>query len=93
MFLKYIDKVPEKCWETIGLLFGVVANLAIAFQIVHEFKTPGSSSISIFHLLSFTGIYIFWTLYGIRFRRIAVWLTNGLAMILQFSLMVICLFF
>ena len=37
----------------------------------------------------FVVIFLFWTLYGVRFRRVALWLTNGIAVAMQLLLLTV----
>jgi uncharacterized protein with PQ loop repeat len=77
-----LHRVSERAWENLGLLFGGVAVATIGHQVIHEWRTPGPSSVSIWFVVGFLGIYLFWFLYGLRFRRRGIWLPNALAAIL-----------
>jgi hypothetical protein len=78
-----LHRLSDRAWENLGLGFGVVACATIGFQIVHEIRTPGPSSVSLWFLIGFMLIYAFWCLYGLRFERRAIWLPNAMAAILQ----------
>ncbi len=62
---------------------GLLACASIASQLVHELSSRIPSSLSSPFLLGFAFVYVFWFLYGLRFRRVAIWLSNGVAMVLQ----------
>jgi hypothetical protein len=62
---------------------GLVACASIGSQLVHELSSPAPSSLSWPFLLGFAVAYAFWCLYGLRFRRPAIWLSNGVAATLQ----------
>ena len=78
----------EKLWEIGGKIIGISTSVAILLQIIRVFQVQGSSSLSLPYLSVFIVIYGFWTLYGFRFRRIAVWLTNIIALCLQAALLI-----
>jgi hypothetical protein len=65
---------------------GLVACGSIASQLVHELASRAPSSLSRPFLLGFALVYGFWFLYGLRFRRVAIWLSNGVAVVLQLLL-------
>lgn len=73
----------ERAWEVAGTLVGISTSIAILLQIIHLFQVQSSSSLSIAYLSLFILIFGFWTFYGFRFKRIAVWLTNIIALCLQ----------
>ncbi len=78
-----VDRVGAVQWERAGLAMGVLACASIASQLVHELSSPAASSLSWPFLLGFALIYACWCLYGLRFRRPAIWLSNGIASLLQ----------
>jgi uncharacterized protein with PQ loop repeat len=86
-----VDRVGEAHWERIGLAMGLLACASIAFQLVHELSSRAPSSLSWPFLLGFAGVYGFWFLYGLRFRRVAIWLSNGIAVVLQLLLTAVAL--
>ncbi len=81
----------ELFWETGGVIAGFSGCLCIALQIRGEWASPAASSLSIGYLAGFLVIFSFWTAYGLRFRRPALWLTNGLAVGLQALLLALVL--
>ena len=83
-----LDKIPEKYFEAAGTVFGLVACLSIATQVYAEFTTKTPSTLSILYASGFLIIFAFWSLYGFRFKRPALWLTNGIAVIMQVLLLV-----
>ena len=78
-----VDRVGAVQWERAGVAMGLLACASIASQLVHELSSPSPSSLSWPFLLGFAVVYAFWCLYGLRFRRPAIWLSNGIASVLQ----------
>jgi uncharacterized protein with PQ loop repeat len=81
-----VDRVKDTHWERVGLGMGLLACASIASQLVHELSSRAPSSLSPPFLFGFAFVYAFWFFYGLRFRRIAVWLSNGIAVVLQLLL-------
>ena len=86
-----LSGIPDRYFETVGLLFGFAALGLILVQIAAEITSRKPTSLSVTYVLGFFLVYSFWTLYGIRFGRLAMWLTNGIAAILQLLLLAIML--
>lgn len=84
-----LQRIPEKYFEMAGTVFGLIACFSIAAQVYKEFFTSTPSTISLVYSTGFLIIFLFWALYGIRFKRPALWLTNGLAVLIQSLLLVI----
>jgi uncharacterized protein with PQ loop repeat len=84
-----VDRVGDAHWERVGLAMGLLACASIASQLVHELSSRTPSSLSWPFLLGFALVYAFWLLYGLRFRRMAIWLSNGVAVVLQLLLIVV----
>jgi uncharacterized protein with PQ loop repeat len=84
-----LSRIPDKYFEITGLLVGLLASLSIAAQIYTECATEKPSTLSIIYVLNFLIVFTFWALYGWRFKRIAVWTTNGLAALLQIVLLIV----
>jgi hypothetical protein len=84
-----VDRVREAHWERVGLAMGFLACASIASQLAHELASPAASSLSLPFLLGFAWVYAFWFLYGLRFRRVAIWLSNGVAVALQLALIAV----
>ena len=80
-----LDAISERVWEKLGVTFGAVACATIGHQVVHEWRTPGPSSVSLWFVGGFFVIYLFWFLYGVRFSRLAIWLPNALAAAMQLA--------
>jgi len=83
-----LDRVGDAVWERLGVAMGLVACASISSQLLHELSSPAPSTLSWWFILGFTLGYSFWFLYGIRFRRLAIWLPNALAVVLQVGLAV-----
>lgn len=86
-----LKKMNDKIYETMGTLIGFAASAFIIVQIIAEWKTEIKSSMSPIFILGFLFVYIFWFLYGVKFKRIALWLTNLVASALQLVLFVVVL--
>lgn len=81
-----LDRVRDAHWERVGVLMGLLACVSIGSQVAHELASRVPSSLSWPFLSGFAVAYGFWFLYGLRFRRVAIWLPNGLAMLMQLAL-------
>ncbi|MFH1707663.1 MAG: hypothetical protein ABIF71_07080 [Planctomycetota bacterium] len=87
-----IDRISEKAFETAGLIVGSSASVMIVIQIVNKLHTKTPSTLSPLYVTGFFGIFSFWVLYGLRFRRTAITITNTAAALLQGVLLAITLF-
>jgi len=81
-----LERIKDAHWERVGLAMGLLACASIASQLVHELSSRTPSSLSWPFLLGFALVYAFWFLYGLRFRRVAIWLSNGVAVVVQLLL-------
>lgn len=72
----------EQHWDFAGILFGMVGCIALANQIYYELQQV-TSSLSTAFVGSFFFIYLFWFLYGLRFKRPAIIITNSISLLLQ----------
>ena len=81
----------ERAWDNTGVAAGALSCATIGHQILHEWRTAEPSSVSIHFVGGFFAIYLFWFLYGVRFRRRGIWLSNAVAAALQvlFALVVL----
>ncbi|HEX2446106.1 MAG TPA: hypothetical protein VHJ77_19320 [Vicinamibacterales bacterium] len=84
-----LDRLSDRGWDNLGVLFGFIACSAIARQVVHEWTIPAPSSVSLWFIAGFLLVYAFWFLYGLRFARRGIWLPNLIAAGLQIVLLVI----
>ncbi len=84
-----LSKIPDKHFEIAGILAGLLASVSICSQAYAEYYSNTASTISPFYALGFLFIFIFWTIYGIKFGRMAIWITNGIAANMQALLLVI----
>ena len=78
-----LQAISDTVWDNLGVLVGCLACATIGLQILHEWRTPPPSSVSIWFVGGFLFVYLFWFLYGVRFRRRGIWLPNAIATILQ----------
>ena len=83
-----MNKIPEKYFEMAGTFFGLVACFSIASQVYAEFTTDTPSTLSITYTVGFLVIFIFWSIYGLRFKRPALWVTNSIAVAIQILLLI-----
>lgn len=89
--MKLLDRIPDRAFEGAGTLVGVLASVFVALQIHTELAHSGPSSLSSAYVLGFLAIFLFWTVYGLRFGRLAIWLTNAIAGVFQSVLLCIIL--
>jgi uncharacterized protein with PQ loop repeat len=75
--------LSDQAWDNLGVLVGVLACGTIGYQVLHEWRTPGPSSVSIWFAVGFLFVYVFWLCYGIKFGRRGIWLPNAVAAVLQ----------
>jgi hypothetical protein len=85
-----LQKIPERIFEIAGSVDGFSGSFFIALQIRVELASAATSMSPAF-ISGFLLNYIFWIFYGIRFRRVAVWLVNVAAAAFQTALLVIVL--
>jgi uncharacterized protein with PQ loop repeat len=78
-----LAKISDKCFEAAGVFFGLLASATIATQVYAEYRTDNPSTLSLVYTAGFLIIFAFWAIYGIRFNRVALWLTNGIAACMQ----------
>lgn len=83
-----LSKVPDKYFEVAGTVFGCLASVAIAAQVHAERSSNKPSTMSTAYAVGFLAIFAYWTVYGLRFNRVAIWLTNGIAVCMQTVLLV-----
>ena len=86
-----LREVPERHFETAGMLIGFVGPVLIVLQIRTEWLSEARSTLSPAYLAGFLLIYLFWFIYGLRFNRLAIWFGNFLAVALQSALLALVL--
>ena len=84
--------IPDNVFEVAGTIVGLSTSIFIAIQIHSELSNDKPSTLSVYYICGFMLIFLFWTIYGLRFKRIAMWLTNGIATLLQAMLLAVTLF-
>lgn len=87
----WLKKIPERTFETVGVGLGFIGPVLIALQIRAEWINDAPSTLSATYLAGFLVVYTFWTLYGLRFSRFAVWFGNALGIVLQMVLLLLVL--
>ena len=85
-------EIPERHFEMAGVGISFVGPSLIALQIRAEWVSTTPSTLSLGYLFGFLFIFTFWFLYGLRFKRTAIWFGNALGIILQIILIGIVLF-
>ncbi|MFA6293294.1 MAG: hypothetical protein WC637_16030 [Victivallales bacterium] len=83
------SRYGEIAWELGGFVAGLSGSGCIAAQLVSELRSRSESSLSLCYTGGFLLIFAFWTCYGLRFGRKALWMTNGIAVILQIALIIV----
>ena len=86
-----LSNISENAFEATGICVGFVGPALIALQLHAEWINKAPSSLSPGYLAGFLMIYLFWFLYGLRFRRYAVWIGNLIGVILQICLLLVVL--
>lgn len=89
--MNFLDFIPASLFEAVGIFAGLTACFTVAVQVRKEHLLKDPSSLSWTFLIGWIFIYGFWGLYGIRFEAIALWLTNGIALLLQILLCLVVL--
>ena len=84
-----LEKIPDRCYEAMGTIVGLLASVSTGTQVLAECSIDTPSTMSRLYAIGFLFVFLFWTIYGIRFRRLALWLTNGIAVFMQTLLLVI----
>ena len=83
------SKIPAHHFERAGIFIGLLASATIALQIHAEVQSKDPTSLSAPFLFGWLVIFCFWTIYGLRFKHIAMWLTNGIAILAQITLLIV----
>ncbi|MCF6441680.1 hypothetical protein L1077_19780 [Pseudoalteromonas luteoviolacea] len=79
----------ERHWDMAGVLFGGIGAFALLGQLLNELNRQGDSTLSMSFLLGYVVVFMFWLLYGLRFKRPAIVITNTICLILQASLLLV----
>lgn len=85
-----LNRIPKSFFAAAGTLCGLAASACIAAQVYAEHTSAAPSTLSPVYASGFLVIFLFWTVYGLRFRRPALWLTNGIASVMQTLLLLAC---
>jgi hypothetical protein len=84
-----LSHIPARWFEVCGTAAAGLAWVAIGAQISHELAATGPSQLAYANVVGFLLNFAFWTLYGLRFDRPAVWIGNLVAVSLQLVLLVL----
>ena len=87
--MNFLEFIPAPVFEAIGTVAGLAACSVLLIQIIKEYKSKEKSSLSMPFVVGWIFIYFFWELYGLRFNTVALYITNGIAIVLQVSLLII----
>ncbi|MFA5203118.1 MAG: hypothetical protein WC708_01825 [Lentisphaeria bacterium] len=87
--IPYLDRLPDRAWEIAGLISGLFSSFYIVLQIVSEIHATGPSTLSLGFVVGNLVNIAFWLLYGVRFRRWAVWVVNLAALLAQSTLLAV----
>jgi uncharacterized protein with PQ loop repeat len=91
-FINRILQTSDKSWDIAGVIFGAIGSLAILGQLINELQLTTKSSLSLSFLLGYVAVFAFWLLYGLRFKRPAIIITNGVCLLLQSALLGVVLY-
>jgi len=83
-----LSSISSKTFETIGVGMSCVAWFAIGSQCAAEWANSATSTLTLPALVSWAVIFTYWSIYGLRFRRPAIVIGNGVAALLQVVLIV-----
>jgi hypothetical protein len=86
-----MNRIPEPWWEHAGTLISGVAWISISAQAWAECRSSRPSTLSFVNICGFLAVFVFWTLYGLRFRRRAIFVGNAVACVMQGVLLVVWL--
>jgi hypothetical protein len=78
-----LSRIPAHWFEVCGASAAGLAWVAIGAQISHEWTAAGPSRLAYLNVIGFLVNFAFWTLYGLRFGRPAVWIGNLVAVLMQ----------
>ncbi|KZN29072.1 hypothetical protein [Pseudoalteromonas luteoviolacea] len=81
----------ERYWDVAGILFGAIAGIALLGQLFNEMERQGDSTLSMTFLFGYVVVFSFWLLYGVRFKRPAIIVTNLACLILQSWIVIVVL--
>lgn len=87
--MDFLDFIPKSYFEIVGTMVGMFACTMVGYQALNEYRLKQPSSMSVPYLLGWIMIFLFWTLYGMRSRTVAILLSNGIATVLQILLTII----
>ncbi len=83
------SRISDNHVEAAGTVFGLLTPATIATPVYAAYSTNRPSAVSPVYALGFLVIFVFRTLYGIRFNRVALWMTNGIAVLVQTLLLLV----
>lgn len=88
LIVKFLN-TQDKYWDLAGIIFGGVGCLAILGQLLNEMSRTGETSLSMSFVVGYVVVFAFWLLYGLRFKRPAIILTNSICFLLQTGLLLV----
>ena len=81
-------KYQERAWDIAGVIIGLLGCIAQLSQVLNEWFNESPSSLSIGFVLGYWLVFGFWLAYGLFFKRIAIIVTNSIALLLQSFLII-----
>ena len=89
IFINKFLQTSDKSWDIAGVIFGAIGSLAILGQLLNEIQLTTKSSLSLSFLIGYVTVFAFWLLYGLRFKRPAIIITNAVCLLLQSILLAV----
>lgn len=89
LLLQRFRETPDKKWDIAGVIFGGIGCFSILGQLLNELHLEGETSLSLSFLLGYIAVFCFWFLYGLRFNRPAIIITNAACLVLQLGLFLV----
>lgn len=85
----FLGRIPDRLWEISGLRSGLSSAFYIVLQIRSELAAQGPTTLSFAFVAGNLLNIVFWLLYGIRFRRWAIWIVNAACLLAQSTLLAV----
>lgn len=75
-------------WEIFGMVVGFSMSGLILIQIISDITNSAPSTMAYEYLVGYTLVTAYWTAYGFKFKRKAIWTTNLMACLFQMILLI-----
>ena len=76
-------QTKDTYWDFAGVFFGGIGFIALFGQLLSELERQGPTNLSFTFLIGYVLVFGFWLMYGLRFQRMAIIVTNVLCLLLQ----------